>query len=110
MLEKDDLKSYLTVAMKQSDAYYKALANFMFRELIEDAHAKYNISDEDMKDMCKKAVNRAMFYVNSQRSGDKAKMDAFLIYILSDSWYKEFIKELKALIDKYLKKHDSITE
>ena len=24
--------------------------------------------------------------------------------------YKEFIKELKALIDKYLKKHDSITE
>ena len=25
-------------------------------------------------------------------------------------WYKEFIKELKALIDKYLKKHDSISE
>ena len=82
MLDKDDLKPYLTVAMKQSDAQYKALANFMFRELIEDAHAKYNISDEDMKDMCKKAVNRAMLYVNSQRSGDKAKMDAFLIYAL----------------------------
>ena len=25
-------------------------------------------------------------------------------------WYKEFIKELQALIDKYLKKHDSISE
>ena len=33
-----------------------------------------------------------------------------LRYMLSDSWYKEFIKELKALIDKYLKKHDSISE
>lgn len=30
--------------------------------------------------------------------------------MLSDSWYKEFIKELKTLIDKYLKKHDSISE
>ena len=32
------------------------------------------------------------------------------MYMLSDSRYKEFIKELKALIDKYPKKHDSITE
>lgn len=30
--------------------------------------------------------------------------------MLNDSWYKEFIKELKVLIDKYLKRHDSITE
>ena len=30
--------------------------------------------------------------------------------MLNDQWYKEFIKELKALIDKYLKKHDSISE
>lgn len=33
-----------------------------------------------------------------------------LKYMLNDSWYKEFIKELKVLIDKYLKRHDSITE
>ena len=33
-----------------------------------------------------------------------------LKYILSDYWYKTFIKELKALIDRYLKKHDSISE
>lgn len=31
-------------------------------------------------------------------------------YMLNDQWYKEFVKELKALIDKYLKKHDSISE
>jgi len=37
----------------------KAIANFLFREIIEDAHEKYNISQEDMKQMCKDAVNRA---------------------------------------------------
>lgn len=37
----------------------KALANYIFREVIEDAHVKYNISQEDMKAMCKSAVNRA---------------------------------------------------
>ena len=81
-VDTNDLKPYLAVALKQSDAHYKALANFMFREIIEDAHTKYNISDEDMEAMCKKAVNRAMVYVNSQKSRDKAKRDAFLIYAL----------------------------
>lgn len=33
-----------------------------------------------------------------------------LRYLLSNAWYKEFIKELKKLIDKYLKKNDSISE
>lgn len=33
-----------------------------------------------------------------------------LRYLLSDYWYKEFIKALKLLIDRYLKKHDSISE
>ena len=33
-----------------------------------------------------------------------------LRYLLNEGWYKEFIKELKMLIDKYLKKHDSISE
>lgn len=33
-----------------------------------------------------------------------------LRYILSDNWYKEFVKELRALIDKYLKRHESISE
>lgn len=33
-----------------------------------------------------------------------------LRYLLSDEWYKEFIKELKGLIGKYLEKHASISE
>ena len=54
---------------------------------------------------------------NSQKGTQyvKGKNDLFSVvialrYMLSDNWYKEFIKELKTLIDKYLKKHDSITE
>ena len=31
-------------------------------------------------------------------------------FLLSGGWYKEFVKELKMLINKYLKKHDSISE
>lgn len=32
-----------------------------------------------------------------------------LRYLLNDTWYKHFMKELKLLIDTYLKKHDSIS-
>lgn len=51
--------------MKQSDAQYKALAYFMFREIIEDVYEKYNISDEDMKEMNQKSVNRATSFLKS---------------------------------------------
>ena len=45
--------------IQDKDIMPKALANYMFREEIEDAHVKYDISQEDMKAMCKDAVNRA---------------------------------------------------
>jgi len=41
----------------------KALANFVFREVIEEAHSKYGISQEDIRAMCKAAVNKAQFYI-----------------------------------------------
>lgn len=56
-------RDMLTAALMQKDVYPKALANFMFREIIEDAHCKYNISQEDMKSMCQEAVNRAMLFI-----------------------------------------------
>ena len=33
-----------------------------------------------------------------------------LKYLLNDVWYKEFIQDLKKVIDSYLRKHDSIQE
>jgi len=52
-------KELLAAAKAQDGAYAKALANYLFREIIEDAHAKYNISQADMEDMRYMAVNRA---------------------------------------------------
>lgn len=57
-------KKLMSSVLKQADVYPKALANFIFREIIEDAHVKYNISQEDMKEMCTKAVNRAALFLN----------------------------------------------
>jgi hypothetical protein len=63
-------KDMLIAALSQKDVYPKALANFMFREIIEDAHAKYNISNEDMKAMNKEAVNRAMLFLTIKSDPD----------------------------------------
>ena len=52
-------QAMLNTAFGMNDTYAKALASYLFREVIEDAHVKYNISQADMKDMCKMAVNRA---------------------------------------------------
>ena len=53
-----------------------------------------------------------------RKKGDQyinGKNDLFAVvialrYLLNTKWYKEFIKELKSVIGKYLKKHDSISE
>ena len=71
-------KSLLHFAASQNDAYPKALANYMFREIIEDAHAKYNISQDDMKAMCKAAVNRAAMFFKLLDEPQLYK--AFVIY------------------------------
>ena len=55
-----------------------------------------------------KIAQKGSQYVNGKN--DLFSVVIALRYMLNDQWYKEFIKELKALIDKYLKKHDSISE
>ena len=55
-----------------------------------------------------KIAQKGSQYVNGKN--DLFSVVIALRYMLNDQWYKELIKELKALIDKYLKKHDSISE
>ena len=55
----------------------KALANFIFREVIEDAHSKYNISQDDMKAMCQEAVNRCYLYLSIQGTKLEQGFDIF---------------------------------
>ena len=101
----DALKLMLMNGLSQSDSYPKALANFMFREIIEDAHAKYNISDEDMKEMCKTAVNRAALYIAIARHCDPIYMKAFAIYAAGctdwdDAEQTEEIERQMAMIEE----------
>lgn len=61
-------KQLFLKSMEDSNALPKALANYLFREVIEDAHAKYKISEEDMKMMCENAVNRAEALIRTMDS------------------------------------------
>ncbi len=85
----DELRVLLRTALIQKDAYPKALANFLFREIIEDAHVKYNISQEDMRRMCKKAVNRAALYIALKESGRPTTDQAFAIHALGSTEWDE---------------------
>ena len=65
--DNSDLMLLKRVMAKEPDlrkVWPKALANYMFREIIEDAHVKYGISQEDMKEMNKKAANRAKAFLD----------------------------------------------
>lgn len=62
------------LANLQSHVYPKALANFLFRQIIEDAHCKYNISQEDIKAMCKQAVNRSAVFLKIISDPDMYKV------------------------------------
>ena len=51
-----DLYNYLA---SDPNVFAKAIANYLFREIIEDAHVKYRISQADIRRMSINAVNRA---------------------------------------------------
>lgn len=73
-------KAFLAVAKAQDGAYAKALVNYLFREIIEDAHEKYNISQADMEAMCRTAVNRAALFLDIQTRPEM--YDAFALYAI----------------------------
>ncbi len=47
----------------------------LHREIIEDAHVKYNISQEDMETMNRAAVNKAKIFIDLMN--DNRKLKAF---------------------------------
>ena len=66
-------KSIYNFATSQSNVYPKALAYYMFRLIIEGVHTKYNISNDDIKDMCKEAVNCADMFLKIQQDPELYK-------------------------------------
>ena len=103
-------KNMMIAALSQKDVYPKALANFMFREIIEDAHSKYNISQEDMKAMNKEAVNRAMLFLTIKSDPDLYR--AFAIEALGcEEWDEsEMTEELYQRVEKMMRMFQEFSE
>ena len=89
----------IQASLKLNDTYPKAIANFFFREIIEDAHVQYNISQEDMHDMCKRVVDRAALFLKIIDKPDLYR--AFAIYALwgADFDDAEDTPEIKEIYD-----------
>lgn len=62
---------FLRTAYSIPDAHAKALASYIFRQVIEDVHVKYSISQQDMMAMNKAALNRASLFVNKIKDDPK---------------------------------------
>ncbi len=89
-------------ASSLKDAYPKALADFMFRQVIEDAHSKYNISNEDIKAMCKDAVNRAAAFLDIMNNPDMYR--GFVMYAINGTQWDDaettiYLKEQKEQLE-----------
>ena len=100
LINERQMISILTVMVKFRNvcAHGERLFTYRTTDSIPDLpiHMKLNIPQKGTQ------------YVNGKN--DLFSVVIALRYLLSDEWYKEFIKELKTLIDKYLNKHDSIEE
>lgn len=87
----------------RKELFAKAIANFLYREVIEDVHSDYNISQEDMFAMNTKSVNRAKLLVDILN--DEKLLNAFiLLYSLpvrnewNDPTETEEVTEIATLI------------
>lgn len=56
--------SLLANAVSDEHSLAKAVAHFMFREIVEDIHAEGRISDAEMKELNKEACNRAAILID----------------------------------------------
>lgn len=87
----------------------KAIANFLFREIIEDVHAKYNISQDEIREMCKEAVDRAA--VLEQVLGDKKLKKALVLYGYSSlEWDAPDSDKVKAKLQDFAEMAKNIGE
>ena len=72
----DSVAVMLANSLKVKDAFPKAIAHFMFRELLEDIHAEGRITDVELSELNKKALNRASLLVD-HIIDDKYMREAF---------------------------------
>ena len=86
-------------------AMAKALAYFLFREVVEDIHSKYSISNEEMMALNKKVFNRTAFLTDCVLNNPDMRMAFTFNAIYCMEWddpemtedlvkYKELLSEI----------------
>ena len=86
----------------------KAIAHYLCRELLEDLHTNYNITQEEMKAINKKCVDRA-YAVIKALDGDELALKGLLAQsALADNWDDPNEGELKELqlVGKMIKEEE----
>lgn len=102
---KDIFKNPTTKKYKDGTRFEDIVELYYFDELLRQLFLRYLIKVEN-------GIKSQVSYYFTEKNGENDLFSVVIAlrYMLNDQWYKEFIKELKTLIDKNLKKHDSISE
>ena len=101
----DDFTRTLVIkALADKDSFAKALAHYMFREIVEDIHSEGKITDEEMDLLNREACNRAGLF-GDYIMKDENLMKAFLIESNMASYFDppvmtEDLEKRKALYDE----------
>ncbi len=57
------LDDFINQSLNDEYSLEKALAHFIFREIVEDIHADNRITDEEMEQLNREALNRAFLFI-----------------------------------------------
>lgn len=68
------IRDILTRCLKDENAQAKALANFMFREIVEDIHSAGKITDSEMERLNREACNRAALLIDDILLNQETKL------------------------------------
>lgn len=79
------VKGFYKIAKSIPFSEEKALAYYMVREILEDLHTEGKISDEEMCEINKTAVNRAYIYLKATKNED-----AYKGFIMNAAFCKEW--------------------
>lgn len=101
----DDFTTALMIkALNDKDSFAKALAHFMFREIVEDIHAEGKITDAELEQLNREACNRAGFF-GDYIMKDENLLKAFRIESNESSYFDppvmtEELKKRKVFYDE----------
>ena len=97
MIRLSDAFDKILSASKEPYAMEKAIAHYLCRELIEDLHTDYDISQEEMKAINIKCVDRAYAVIKALGGDELAYRGLLAQSALADNWDDPKEGELKEL-------------